>query len=112
MNPSVMLPMTWAVSLNDSLTPSWISAEPRNIARPPSTSVAVSLATRVRVERLLNIRAMVLPASECLTWAGENALQTYLYDKDETRSPAIWSGERSASVMRCRGVYAAFGFLG
>lgn len=67
MNPSAILPMTCAVSRSDSFTPSWMSAPPRNMAFPPSTDVAVSLATRVRVDRLLNSIATVLPFRLVLT---------------------------------------------
>lgn len=65
---------TFAVSYNDSLTynktssardctPSWISSLPRNMGCPPKRATALSVLTRVRVLRLLNMMATVWPAS-------------------------------------------------
>lgn len=56
--------MTTEVSYSDSLTPNWMSSLPRNIAWPPIAATALSVDTRVRVLRLLNIIATVLPDRE------------------------------------------------
>ena len=65
--PWHMPPMTRAVSRGDSFTPSWMSSRPRNSARPPSRTDAVSAATRVRVLRFEKISAMDLLKSD---WDG------------------------------------------
>ena len=44
-------------------TPSWMSSLPRNMGQPPKAAMAPSVDTRVRVLRLLNVMATVLPAS-------------------------------------------------
>ena len=59
MMPSTMELTTKAVSYKLSFTPSWISDGDKNIACPPKAAILDSLATRVRVLRLLKIKAIV-----------------------------------------------------
>ena len=56
--------MTMEVSWRDSLTPSWMSSFPRNMGWPPNAATALSVLTRVRVLRLLNVMAMVFPVRD------------------------------------------------
>jgi len=64
MMPSTIEPTTRAVSSRLSLTPSWMSEGARNMPWPPRAATLDSLATRVRVLRLLKMIAIVLRSNE------------------------------------------------
>lgn len=91
-------------SYNDSFTPNWISSLPRNIDEPLSLAIALSVDTLVRVERLLNIKAIFWPDSAPIKDLGIE------FDFMDTlcewafRTRVVSSAElRSAIDRKCRG---------
>lgn len=100
----VMEDITSEVSYKDSLTPSWMSSFPKNIGCPPIVETAASVETRVRVLRLLNIIATVLPLREPNKLLGtEPDLMEVLWDEALRTRVVSSAGDRSAIERRCRG---------
>ena len=109
---------TFDVSYSDSLTysqvgcprgctPSCISSLPRNMGCPPNNATALSVLTRVRVLRLLNMMATVCPARgpgvNCVRPGSRLFVLTECFNSAERERTDFNSGtERSAIDKRCR----------
>jgi hypothetical protein len=100
----VMLEITTEVSYRVSLTPSWISSFPKNMAWPPIVATAASVETRVRVDRLLNIIATVLPLKLPNRFRGIEPDFMAVLCKEALRTRVVSSeGVRSAIERKWRG---------
>lgn len=77
-----------------------MSSLPRNIGCPPIVATAASVETRVRVERLLNIIATVLPVRLLSTFLGiEPDLMEALWE-DALRTRVVSSVGVSSAIER------------
>jgi hypothetical protein len=97
-----MLEITTEVSYSDSFTPSCISSFPRNIGCPPIATTALSVETRVRVERFENSIATDLLESPFRKGHVEGSL-VCLWAVALLTSVANSVGVRSDIERRCRG---------
>lgn len=81
-----------------------MSSLPRNMGWPPIVVTAASVETRVRVERLLNIIAMVLPERAPWSWGGVVPDLMAVLEEEALRTRVVSSvGVRSAMERRWRG---------
>ena len=84
-----------------------MSSLPKNMGWPPSKVTAASVETRVRVLRLLNIMATVLPVREVVSDVGALPALTACLRVAALRTKAVNSlGVNSLMDMRCLGPWA------